>query len=174
MGLQVAPAPHQPRQQLYRLVPVEQDSMTGVVTNIDPNQPLYQITHPPMQSGVAAAGGLQGFTREQLSRIVVQSPQSGFVVAGGQQHLQQGFSGAAQGAQGNHHHHQQQQQQGVIPLVVGQMPLPLPHGLTRPQPAAVGAYAHQAHQQAYFTTQGHSFFLTSECAQCSALPMALP
>ena len=101
MGLQAAPAPPQPRQQLYRLVPVEQDSVTGGLANIDPNQPLYQIAHPPMQPGVGAAGGLQGFSREQLSRIVVQSPQSGFVVGGGLQHLQQGFGGAAQGVQGN-------------------------------------------------------------------------
>lgn len=118
---------------------------------MDRNQPLYQIAHPPMQAGVA--GGLQGFTPAQLSSFVIQAPPSSYLPA--QQHLQAGFGGGVR-AQGEEQQ-QQQQQAGVLPLVLGQVPMTLQPGLHL-QP-----YAPQMQQQAYLPPPGQALFIAGKC-----------
>ena len=166
LGRQPASALHtapQPRQQLYRLVPVEQDSVTGLPA-VEPGQPLYQLAQPPAQPA-----GLHGMAPGQLiswpgdmNRIVTlqtAGSQSPFVpiLPGGRPQLLSAFSTAQRGLADEH-----RQQQGVMSLVVGhpgQLPLQLQAqgGATSLQSqASVTHYAIHTPQQAqaFFAQQG--------------------
>jgi hypothetical protein len=130
IGFQVAPAPPQPRQQLYRLVPVEQDS----VAKVHATQTSHHIP--------GAAGDPQGFSYDHQPITIVENwPQSSLMFVGRQNFLSQDQQQRTQGATPLH------------PLFMGQAPLPFAPGLTA-QPAAVGAayYATPGHSM-FVTTQ---------------------
>ena len=130
---QLHPQP-QLRQQLYRLVPVEQDSVTGLATNVDPGELLYQLTQAPI------AGGLPS-----LTGLVVQTPQASFlpVLSGGTTQLQPPIGGAVQRGQTDEQH------PGLVSLVVGQMP-----GVAGLPTGAASPFALQGNQQACFAAPG--------------------
>lgn len=156
-GLHTAP---QPRQQLYRLVPVEHDSLTGLPV-VEPGQPLYQLTQG------MAPGQLISWPGDMNRIVTLQTAgsQSPFVplLPGGHPQLPSAFSGTAQRGQVDE---QQQQQQGGISLVLGhtgQLPLQLQAqgGVAGLQSqASVSHYAIHTQQQAqaaqsFFAQQGH-------------------
>jgi len=170
-GLQSGPQPRQ-RQQLYQLVPVEQDSVTGLPSNVDPGQPLYQLASPPHMQQQAAAR-FQNMNASQF-RPWIPIPSIPSLPVSGGRHEPSAFKTAAERGQSDELHYHQ----GIISRLMGQLPLhlqaqagvsanlhhPVPsvNALAIQQQEQLAAAHHAQHARAFLTVQGSSLFIAGQ------------
>ena len=170
-GLQSGPQPRQ-RQQLYQLVPVEQNSVTGLLSNVDPGQPLYQLASPPHMQQQAAAS-FQNINVSQF-RPWIPIPSIPSLPGSGGSHEPSAFKTAAERGQSDELHHHQ----GIMSRLMGQLPLhlqaqvgvsanlhhPVPsvNALAIQQQEQLAAAHHAQHARAFLTVQGSSLFIAGQ------------